>query len=430
MLKYSVDWGGYVETQGELKEKKIRSLFSYKKYIVFLIGNLISRFGDSIDSIAFAWMVYELTGSKTLMGILFAINVAPNIIFSPFSGVLVDYFPKKLIIVIGHVGRGAMVSLTAIMYYFGILEPWHLYIITFINSTFETFAVPASGAIMPLLLDEDMYLVSNSVSTSANSLVQLLGLGAAGIIIRLSGISGAILFDGITFLLAAFIVMGIKIPMDKKQEEELTPSLYIESLKEGLRYVINNNLIRIIMLLGAIINFCFTPLVVLQAAYVKEVLKYDSIGLTILNVVFTIGIILGGILMSKWGSNYKDWQIISFGCLFMGISMSIFALSGYVDDSIIKRIYLAASMMFSLGIFNAFVNTAIGVYMLKNNKKEILGRINALMHMVVLCAMPIGSLLTGILSEILPIQLIFLIMGILVTLISLSLFVNRDFKSN
>ncbi|QCX33252.1 MFS transporter [Caloramator sp. E03] len=64
----------------------IKDLLQYKSFMIKLIAYSISRFGDSIDAIAYAWMVYELTGSKLLMETLFAVNAVPNIVLSPFAG--------------------------------------------------------------------------------------------------------------------------------------------------------------------------------------------------------------------------------------------------------------------------------------------------------------------------------------------------------
>ena len=84
-----------MESAAQVKKYGIKDLFSQRVYLFNLIAGLISRFGDSVDSIAYAWMVYTLTGSKLLMGSLFAVNAVPNIIFSPFAGVLVDRFEKN-----------------------------------------------------------------------------------------------------------------------------------------------------------------------------------------------------------------------------------------------------------------------------------------------------------------------------------------------
>lgn len=81
-----------------LEKKKIgyKDILTDKNFCLFIIGNLISRFGDSIDTIAYGWMVYEITGSTALMALLFGVNAIPTILFRPIAGVFVDYKKKKI----------------------------------------------------------------------------------------------------------------------------------------------------------------------------------------------------------------------------------------------------------------------------------------------------------------------------------------------
>ena len=74
-----------------------KDIFYDKNFCLYMIGNLISRFGDSIDSIAYGWMVYKITGSMALMALLFGVNAVPTIIFQPIAGVFVDYKKKKML---------------------------------------------------------------------------------------------------------------------------------------------------------------------------------------------------------------------------------------------------------------------------------------------------------------------------------------------
>ena len=91
----------------------LKDLVAYKSFIKLILASVISRFGDSIDAIAYSLMIYELTGSTLLLGTILAVNAIPGIIFSPFSGVLVDRFSKRKAAVIGDIGRARVVSLNA-----------------------------------------------------------------------------------------------------------------------------------------------------------------------------------------------------------------------------------------------------------------------------------------------------------------------------
>jgi DHA3 family macrolide efflux protein-like MFS transporter len=223
-----------MENSLTLKELGIGNLFKQKEYAKLMSANAISRFGDSLDAVAYAWMVYILTGSKILMGALFAVNFIPNILFSFFSGVFADRFSKKRTVVICDIGRGTVVCITAILLSINLLRPWHLFLFTILNSTFETFSSPARSSMIPSLIPKNLFLTASSFSTSVSSFAELLGAGVAGGVIALLGVSGAILIDSVTFFISALLISLIKLHEGIEDDEKSEKQDYISDLKKVL----------------------------------------------------------------------------------------------------------------------------------------------------------------------------------------------------
>ena len=94
-----------------MEEKKIgyKDVFSQKEYCKLIVANLISRFGDSIDAIAFTWLIYQVTGSAAWSAIIFAVNQLPSVIVQPFAGALVENMNKKKLMVITDLIRAVVV---------------------------------------------------------------------------------------------------------------------------------------------------------------------------------------------------------------------------------------------------------------------------------------------------------------------------------
>ena len=104
----------FVEEKG--KKLGYGSIIKEKNYLFYLLGQLISRFGDSIDTIAYGWMVYEVTGKTSLMALLFGINAIPTILFQPIAGVIISYKKKKNVLFICNFGRAVVVTIIALMF--------------------------------------------------------------------------------------------------------------------------------------------------------------------------------------------------------------------------------------------------------------------------------------------------------------------------
>lgn len=407
----------------------VRELLLHKSYAIFISANVISRFGDSIDSVAYEWMVYVITGSKLLMGTLLAVNAVPNVIFSVFAGVLADRMSKKKLVVVGNFGRGIVVCLTAFLYFTGMLRPWHLFVLTFANSTFESFSTPAQNSMVPLILPKELFLTASSFSTSASTFAQLVGLGAAGFIIGIFGISGAIFIDGITFFAAGILIFILKIDDNKAISKALTFKYYIDNLKEGFAFVRKHTLIFTAVLLGTLVNFCLAPLNVLQAPYVKDILKNGPEGLSYMGIGIMTGMIAGGLLVGQYGSRFKKGILISSGIAVMGFCYGLLSFPGFISFSIFQPVIFASVICFILGTSIAVANAPMTAYTLENTPKELLGRVMSLMSMFALCAAPIGSALTGVVSQYVPISPLFLVMGVIITVVSVSLLLNEKFRN-
>lgn len=411
------------------KKSATKDLLKNNNFVKFLLATLISRFGDSIDTIAYGWMVYKLTGSKVLMGTLYAVNAIPNLIFSPMFGVIVDKHQKKKIMFLGELGRGVIVSITAILFVFDSLRPWHLFIFTFLNSTLETLSSPAKMSIMPLILPKDKMLSASSFSTSASSFAELIGLSAAGIIIGKLGVEGAILIDAATFFIASIIFLTLKYSENLLTSVENNAKSYLNSIKEGFNFVKSNHSILITILIAAFINFLLTPLNVLMPAYIDEVLSSGPEALSMIGFGLTLGMIISGLLVSEFGNRFKEKDMITYGFLIMGIAYSLLSMPSFLVK-FVPPLMLAIALFFIVGFSVPIISSPLRAYTLTNTPQEILGRVGAFMGMVCLSAIPLGGVLTGAISSVLSIQSILIIVGIIICIISFALKLNKNYYND
>ncbi|WP_425447386.1 MFS transporter [Dethiothermospora halolimnae] len=412
----------------DFKKIGFKNLIAHKNYLKLLIANAISRFGDSIDSIAFAWMIYILTGSNVLMGSILAINALPNILFSPFAGTLVDKYSKKKIIIITHIGRGIIVLITALLYFLGMLKPWHLFILTFINSTFETLNIPAVFAIMPSLVDKELFLTANSFSKSLYKLMGLIGISIAGGIIATIGVSGAIMIDGITFAIAAMVTFFIKVTEKRNNNINLDFKTYIKEVGAGFKYVKKNHIIIISIVLFAVVNFAFGPINVLMPHFVKYNLQSDAKMLSILSLALIVGEILGGIIVGQFCSKVKKILLVILSIFFLGLNYSLLFIPGNLYLFNNSSIVFSIISFFGIGFFLIFAISSLTAYLLENVSEEFLGRTSSFINMVSGSMTPLGMFLCGIVAHYISISLIFLTMGLMISIVSVILFLRKPIK--
>lgn len=133
-------------------------LKTQKQYMKIIISNVVNRFGDSIDQIAFVWIVYEITHSAVWSTIIFGMNILPTICIQPFAGAFVERLKKRNIMVLCDMMRGLFALSIVFLYVGHLLTPWVLLGVTFFNSTVEALRVPAGLSDEQVLLLEVFHI--------------------------------------------------------------------------------------------------------------------------------------------------------------------------------------------------------------------------------------------------------------------------------
>jgi len=385
----------------------MKGIFKFKRFLRLYLANVISRFGDSIDAIAFSYLVFQLTGSKLLLASIFIVNVLPNILFSTFAGAIVDFYSKKKIIIFGDLLRGAIVIGAAMLYKAGMLETWHLYAFTFLNSTIESFVSPCKFATIPKLIDEEYYLQVNSTFQSIQGIVEVLGLGIAGALIVALGIEGVMLIDAATFITSGFIIMTVLFP--KEEKKAFTFDGYRESYKEGVTYVVKHKAILGLIVSAALINFFLSPFNALLPAYVEEVLKMGPEGISFLSVCISIGGIFGGIIAGIIGKKVGPKGLIVSGLALLSVFYVVLGLPHYI--SIFNSLVIIGIDAALLAAMASLAGAGLRTFLMTTIEKDKLARVGGVMSMFMLCASPLGAFLAGLAVVIMPLSMMIIIFG-------------------
>ena len=406
------------------QSKKVgyRDLLNEKNYILQTLATIISRFGDGIDTIAFSILVYKITGSTLLVATLFGINGIPNIIFGVISGVVCKYFTDKKIMAICDFGRCICVALISVLYITGNLTVWHLYVITFLNSSFESFRGPAATSIVPKIISNEKLEHGIALSSAGAKTAELIGLAIAPVIISMLSLGGAIIIDATTFLICGLLITLLKFEDKVIEDDKLTIKTYFKDLKEGISYIKKKSLILNIVVFAAIINALTVPYNSLQAPYVKEVLDVGNIALSIMSISLLIGVTVTTIFAPAIKEKLGNKKMFILGGILVGVTYSIMSLLDNLPELYIY--VLLAIDIFILGIGALLVNFPLQVIMMKKVPREYLARVASIFNAVALCSVPLASFIIGIISEFINIKSLFMLFGIAVII----LFVIQNFS--
>ena len=391
-----------VTTYGPLKTQK--------EYLKLIAANVINRFGDSIDGIAIAWLMYQITHSASMMALILGLNYVPTILLQPFTGALVEHLSKKRVMVLFDIGRGLVVAATAALYVLGHLTPVILTAMMLLISTLEAFRSPAGSAIVPLLLKPELYKVGSALNQTASRVTELVGLALAGGVVALLGCQGALMIDAATFFLSALIIGFIRIK-ETLPEEKVSLKTTAKSFLEGLSLIRANRVLIVLLLIGAMMNFMFVPLSAYSAPFIADYLKGGAETLSLINIALVLSLGLGSFVAPKITRISGKTQLIVCG-LIASLALCAFGLGGFLQTRVAQYGLVLGSCVllgFSIGIINVVYNAAF----LRLIPPEFMARLSGISTAILVCSLPVGSFLCSALAAVLKVPVAILASGLL-----------------
>lgn len=375
-----------------------KDLLVQKDYIKVLIASIINRIGDSVDTIALTYLVYRISESAMWSAVVFGINKLPAVVITPIAGVVVERMNKKKVMIVTDFIRACSVGILATAYHISVLNVYVLIVLTLVISIAEAFRIPASYALTPKILEEKNYESGYSLLTGVNTISELVGTASAASVITLLGISGAIYFDMITFIVSAIILMYLRYNYEPKTDLSYKPTHFFVSLKEGLGCIIHNKSIRFIIYEIVFINAILVPINCLQAPMAGELFQSGVEVLSILGSGLALGTLLGAWIYPFIPDKIKQAKIINLCCLTIaGFYISVVLISKYILTKQLLYI-IFVTVCICLGFIVSIVNLYISVIAVRQIPEDYLARVGGTATALGDAVIPITSWVIGIIS--------------------------------
>lgn len=371
----------------------------HKDFMLVVIGQIISLFGNAIIRFALPLYLLSVTGSAALFGITSACSVIPGIILTPIGGIIADRVNKRNVMVILDFFTSAlMITFLALM---GSVNLVVLLIVTLmilygIQGTYQ----PAVQASLPVLESEKNLLAANAVINQVSTLANILGPVLGGVLYGIWGIKPILILAALCFFVSAVMEIFIHIPFTKQKSESNFVSIAVHDFKESLLFINREKpIISKIIIILTLLNLFQTslllvamPVVVTQTFGMSE--KIYGYGQGAVAVGGLIGGILTGVLADKL-KFYKSYLFLLVATLTMfPISLMIYFNSNPLLSTWIM-IPCCAIMVASAVIFQIQMMS----FVQKQTPKHLVGKVVSCVLTLSMCAQPIGQVIYGSLIE-------------------------------
>lgn len=399
-----------------LKLYVYKPLLRQHDFLSILTGNTVSRFGDSIDAIAFAWILYQVTGSASLMALILAVNYLPTILLQPFAGVLSEQMDKRRTVIVCDAVRGGLILLIAALYRMGMLSVPMLFAVTLLQSGVEALEMPAGSALTVRLLPQELYSAGASLRGTVSRAAELAGMACAGGIVALLGAPVALIIDAATFFICCTCYGLVRYREEKAEKVQAKSDVsgYFSQLKNGVAYTLHSPLILALILVGMMINLFLTPVNSFSTIYIIDDLQFgETMGAGVLsasNICLTLGMGLGAFaypFLEKSVSRRK--LLMQTG---MGLALTLLFLGGL---PVLPKLWMRAALLllvtFLCGVCAGLITTVFSAAFMASVEQQYMARVSGLMNAGLCCAPCLGSLCCSGLAALLPVPVIFALFG-------------------
>jgi DHA3 family macrolide efflux protein-like MFS transporter len=328
----------------------------------------------------------------------------PQIITSLFAGVWADRYNRKLLIIIPDLFIAASTLILVALFWLGIQSIPMLIVISAVRSFGSGVQMPSVLAIVPQLVPSEKLVRINGINTTLNSVLLLASPAVAGMLLGGLGIEFALLTDVMTALLAVGFMSFLTMPPRNNSEiSENTGAL--RDILDGLRYTRSHPFLMRLMIIYAIVYVLITPAAFLTPLYVERTFGPEVWKLTMNEITWTAGMLLGGIYVALKGSFHNKFFVMFVCTASFGVT---FGLLGIAPNFTVYLLILVVA-----GLFMPAYSAADTVLIQENVAEHMMGRVFSLVQIIGSIAMPLGMLVFGPLADIISLQYILIGSGIL-----------------
>ena len=377
------------------------------KFYTIWAGQAVSLITSAILQMAIIFYLTEKTGSAMVLSMASLVGFLPYAVFGPAIGVLVDRHDRKKIMIGADLIIAAAGAVLAIVALYMELPVWIVMIVLFIRSIGTAFHTPALNAVTPLLVPEEQLTKCAGYSQSLQSISYIVSPAVAAFLYSVWNLNAIIAIDVLGAVIASITVAIVRIPKLGDQVQSLEPN-FIREMKEGIVVLRQNKGLFALLLLGTLYTFVYMPINALFPLISMEYFNGTPMHISITEIAFASGMLVGGLILGRLGSYEKRVPLITGSFFMMGVSLAIAGLlppSGFIIFVVCCAI-MGLSVPFYSGVQTALFQEKI--------KPEYLGRVFSLTGSIMSLAMPLGLILSGFFADRIGINHWFLISGILI----------------
>jgi len=387
---------------------------------LFLTGQAVSLIGSSLVGFAIMWHVVLRTGSGTMMMAFTIAIMLPMFFIAPFGGVWADNFNRKNLINIADGFIAAVTLVIAISFAFGMDNIWFLLLCSVARSLGQGVQTPAVSSLIPQIVPPDKLLRVNGINQMIQSISMLGTPALAGAILTFFPIQNILFIDVVTAAASIMIlILFVRVPnpRDAVLEGGEEKRSMLADLKDGIIYIRDHVFLKHFFIILACFQFLIAPVALLTPLQVARNFGPDVWRLTVIEIAFSAGMAVGGLLMTTWGGFKNKTHTVAYSFILLGI-MGV-GLG-------VTPVFVAYSIFMGVSGISAATGSTPAMTILQLKVDPLyMGRVFSVLTMISSIVMPLGTVVFGPLADQISLNAIIIVTSVLTAVVGIFVFFDK-----
>lgn len=380
----------------------------YPNFRLLWAGTCFMSAGQWIQQVTLGWLVYDMTSSPALLGILGAVRTLPFLLVSPTAGVVADRVDRRMLIV----GVEAYLMITVLIMgtvvASGRTEVWHLFLFTIATGVAWCFNQPARIALVPNVVPSHDLMNAMALNSLGFNMTKIIGPTMGGVLIAFFGAGGNFFVQAATYGAVVMLVYSMQLPPTPRIASSASA---LANLKEGVEYVRSTPPVLALLVLSIVPSMLVLPYLALMPVFARDVLGVGPDGLGVLLAAPGVGAVVAALVLATIASRITQRGPVLVGCLVcLGISLILFSQTTSLPLALAALVAVGGTHIF----FASFNNTLLQQII----PDELRGRVTSL-HMLEVGLAPAGTLVAGLTTQAFGSPITIAVMGAAVLVLGL-----------
>lgn len=361
----------------------------HRNYRLYLTGQLVSVCGTWMQQVAQSWLVYRLTGSATLLGVVSFATQIPVFGLGAIGGVVSDRYSAHRVAVWTQTAALVQAIILSGLTLSGWVQPAHIILLGLILGTVSAFDMPARQALMHKLVAVEDLPNAVALNSSMINAARIIGPGIAGVVVAELGEGTCFLINAVSYLAVIVALLAMKLA-----PQEIMPTKQLSlahSLAEGVRYTLDTVPIRDVLLLLSVVGVMGMPYITLMPVFAADIHKSGADALGLMMGAVGLGALVGALGLARRKSIIGLGRVIATSTTGFGLALIAFSFAKPFWLSLLLLTGVGMGWMVQIAACNTALQTLAD--------DAMRGRVMSLFSMMLVGMAPFGSLLAGWASD-------------------------------